>query len=95
MWSPFRRRVRREQVSAPLNLDVVLLLKLIDPYLADVAEWSDIVREDNDWNRLVRLDFQCDSLSEIGQFELSCAGHAPRDNDIAPRDRSIVERVVS
>ena len=43
MRTTLRRGIRREQVGAPLNLDIVFLLKLIDPNLADIAEWSDVV----------------------------------------------------
>jgi hypothetical protein len=48
MRPPLGGRVGREQVRAPLNHNVVVLLKSIDPILADIAEWSDVVRKDND-----------------------------------------------
>lgn len=59
MRSSFGGRVWREQVSAPLDLNVIFLLELIDPNLADVAEGSNVVREDDHRDRFTRSDFQC------------------------------------
>lgn len=59
----FGRCVGREQVGAPLHHDIVFLLQSIDPDLADIAEWSDVVGEDDNRNRLTGSDFQSSFLS--------------------------------
>jgi hypothetical protein len=48
MWHAFMRCIRAQQVRAPLNLDIIILLESIDPILADIAVWSNVIREDDD-----------------------------------------------
>jgi len=63
IWPSVWWRIRREQVRAPLNLDIVVLLQSIDPNLADIAEWSDVVGKHHDRYWLTGLDFHSRLLS--------------------------------
>jgi hypothetical protein len=55
--SPFFGCRRIEQIRAPLDLNIVVPGQLIDPNLADIAEGSDVVGEDDHWYRLTGADF--------------------------------------
>jgi len=38
-----RRRVRAQIIRQPLRFNVVVFLQTLDPLLADIAPWSDVV----------------------------------------------------